>query len=65
MVRRIEGSVMKGLILRVSLEEFQVIGAGLQELPYKFSAGLIQNLQGQVNAQIQEAKQPADEAPKE
>ena len=56
---------MKGLILRVSLEEFQVIGAGLQELPYKFSAGLIQNLQGQVNAQIQEAKQPADEAPKE
>lgn len=41
----------KGYMLRLSEQEFNLIGAALAELPFKISAALIQNIQGQARMQ--------------
>lgn len=46
--------------LEVTEQEINIISAGLSELPFRVSAGLIQKLQQQINEQTQVAPPPVE-----
>ena len=50
--------------LQFTLQELQTIAAGLQEMPYKTVAGLLQKIDHQVQPQLV-PEQPKPEQPKE